>query len=391
MRLIAHFPTPREARELAQLLMQAGVECLWEQEGTGSQGASVWIVQEDDWLKASDIKRRYEQSPALLMEELNQMKGMAPPPLSITPPPTAPKEAPQPQKRLPLRRLKGTFFTSFLIALCSLLFWVTSNQEKEVILASGPLVYQNHFGPLMRWSLYDYPRTFEEVSEVLLRYGVKTEKQLSSLPIDGKRALRQAEALPFWKGLIDFALMEKQGKAVDLAKVPMFEKISKGEMWRFVTPVLLHGSLLHLLFNLSLLWVVSKQIELCIGIWRLVVLFVLTAIFSNTCQYIISGPIFIGLSGVIAGMVGFIWMRQKRAPWEGYPLPRSLIRFVLFFIVALAALDLISFLLRFFALANLSTEVANGAHIAGLLIGMVLARCQLFARPSGRRMLPENR
>ncbi len=390
MRLIAHFPTPREARELSQLLMQAGVECLWEQDGAGVHGASVWIVQEDDWLKASDIKRLYENDPTLVMRELDaeQVK----PPVAPTNSSTAAVEPPQQRRRPPpLRHFRYYLFTAFLLLLCTLFFGVTSSQEQQVVNSDGPLVYQNHFGSLMRATLYDYPRTFEEVSEILLLYHVKTEKQLATLPSDAKRALRQAEALPFWRGLYDFALLEKQGKRIDLAKVPMFEKIGKGEVWRFLTPALLHGSLLHLLFNLGLLWLVSRQIELCIGVFRLALLFVLTALFSNTCQYLMGGPIFVGLSGVVAGMVGFIWMRQKRAPWEGYPLPRSLVRFILFFIFALCALDFISFLLRFFSLANLSTEVANSAHVGGLLAGIVLARCKLFARPSWRRMVPEKK
>jgi len=93
-----------------------------------------------------------------------------------------------------------------------------------------------------------------------------------------------------------------------------------------------------------------------------------------------SGPDFLGFSGVVIGMAGFIWMRQRQAPWEGYPLQKATVMFILFFVAAMFALELLVFFLRLFNIGNLSASIANTAHIIGGLCGMVLGRFSFFSR-----------
>ena len=101
-----------------------------------------------------------------------------------------------------------------------------------------------------------------------------------------------------------------------------FEKIRQGEVWRLFTPCLLHFDFLHILFNMAWLWILGKQIEERIHWKKLGLLILIVGIVSNTAQYLVSGPSFLGFSGIVVGMAGFIWMRQRNAPWEGYPLSR---------------------------------------------------------------------
>ena len=130
------------------------------------------------------------------------------------------------------------------------------------------------------------------------------------------------------------------------------------------------------------LWILGRQLEQRLSLPKMFLMILIIGVLSNVVQYIMGGPIFLGFSGIVVGMVGFIWMRQKLAPWEGYPLQRPVILFIVVFVAAMLALELISLSLQFFHLVQLSANIANSAHIAGGIIGMLLARLRFFARRS---------
>ena len=80
-------------------------------------------------------------------------------------------------------------------------------------------------------------------------------------------------------------------------------------------------------------------------------------------------------------MVGFIWMRQKMAPWEGYPLNPTIVRFVVIYVVILLVLEMVLFGLNFFHISlRFYVNIANTAHIIGGLTGVMLARLPFFSR-----------
>jgi GlpG protein len=127
-------------------------------------------------------------------------------------------------------------------------------------------------------------------------------------------------------------------------------------------------------------WILLKQIEERLSKWKICLLILLIGVISNTCQYLISGPYFLGFSGVAVGLAGFIWMRQKKAPWEGYPLQKGTILFLLFFVVAMFALELFTFGLQLFTAVKITPSIANTAHIVGGLAGMLFGRFSFFGR-----------
>jgi GlpG protein len=126
------------------------------------------------------------------------------------------------------------------------------------------------------------------------------------------------------------------------------------------------------------MWVLGKQIETHISKTRFLILIVIIGIFSNICQYLMNGPYFLGLSGVILGMAGFIWMRQKIAPWEGYTLPKTTLLFLLIFVLGMIGLQVISFVMEISG-KNFVFNIANTAHVAGALMGMGLGRLSFFS------------
>ncbi|MAD75787.1 MAG: rhomboid family intramembrane serine protease GlpG [Rheinheimera sp.] len=132
------------------------------------------------------------------------------------------------------------------------------------------------------------------------------------------------------------------------------------QLWRWFTPALLHFSATHLVFNLLWWLLLGSALERQFGSIRLLNFTVLTAVISNAAQFFLVGTNFGGLSGVVYALFGFCWLSQKR-----YPRPRPLISDAL-------AMFMVVWLLLGFA-DVLWISMANWAHLAGLLAGLMLA------------------
>lgn len=82
------------------------------------------------------------------------------------------------------------------------------------------------------------------------------------------------------------------------------------------------------------------------------------ALVSNTVQYLYGGSIYFGgMSGVVYGLFGYIWMWQLFYPQKGLSLPGALIFFLLLTLVIMTAINL--------------EFIADEAHIGGLLAGVL--------------------
>ncbi|TEW54224.1 rhomboid family intramembrane serine protease GlpG [Psychromonas sp. RZ22] len=132
------------------------------------------------------------------------------------------------------------------------------------------------------------------------------------------------------------------------------------QSWRFITPAFLHFSLLHIVFNLLWWWQLAGLVETHQGKQRLLLLFVFSAIASNLAQFFLVGPYFGGLSGAVYGLVGYCWLYGSLNKQSHVQLPNSMFIFLLGWL-ALGFVDL------------LPANVANYAHLVGLLAGLILA------------------
>lgn len=139
-------------------------------------------------------------------------------------------------------------------------------------------------------------------------------------------------------------------------------EIMRGEIWRIFTPVFIHLSVFHLLFNMYFLWLLGNTIERTKGSFRFLVYCLLTAAGAHFTQYFIVDAGFSGISGVVYGLFGFLWMKQMVAPEEGYFVPDML----------LAQLLIWLFLGISGVLDAWGLPIANGAHFGGLLAGMLI-------------------
>ena len=113
-------------------------------------------------------------------------------------------------------------------------------------------------------------------------------------------------------------------------------------------------------FNTMWWWQLGGCIEKSLGRITLVNLFLVSAIASNLGQFMVSGPYFGGLSGVVYALVGFIWWLGWLAPEKGLSLSKPIIGFLLFWLV-LGFVDL------------LPVNTANTAHLLGLISGCLMA------------------
>jgi GlpG protein len=235
------------------------------------------------------------------------------------------------------------------------------------------------FPAVARVLLYDYPHYFELRDQLLKLYTKKDIEQKKSPSAAALALYEEIKKTPVWMGAYDLILNSARNKAPLAPQGPLFEKISQGEVWRLVTPALLHLGFLHIFFNALWFILLSNQIEYRIGWWRSLLLMILVAIISNTAQYLMSGPFFLGLSGIVTGQAGFIWARQQKAPWEGYLLNRFTLIFLGVFVLAMFFLSLLFFFLQLLGKTTQPFIIANTAHLTGALVGYILGRMRFFA------------
>ena len=146
-------------------------------------------------------------------------------------------------------------------------------------------------------------------------------------------------------------------------------EIRGGEIWRLITPAFLHFSLFHIVFNLLWIWEFGRLIEARHGITGLLILFAIIGIIANLAQYFVSGPRFGGMSGVVYGFFGYLWIQGKFNPTFPYQLNPALVYLLLgFFVLCWSGILELLFDLR----------VANTAHTFGLLSGIAPAFLLIF-------------
>lgn len=140
--------------------------------------------------------------------------------------------------------------------------------------------------------------------------------------------------------------------------------IVRGEVWRLVTPIFLHFSGIHIVFNVWALAAIGTLIEYRRGTLVLGVLVLLSAIASNVGQYIylleVNRPqvLFGGMSGVVYALFGYVWMKGRHEPEQGMILHPSSVQTMLFWLVL--------------CMTGLVGNIANAAHVIGLVVGILI-------------------
>lgn len=230
--------------------------------------------------------------------------------------------------------------------------------------------------------IYENPEAFRYAYQFDQAYQSAENRAAFLESPEAMQKFHQFQEIPYWHGIYQTYMVPSQtfrSLNKSFALKPSFEQIKGGEVWRLVTPSLLHANLFHILFNLIWFVFLGNQIERRIGKWKLFLFLFLVALISNTAQYLMTGPNFLGLSGVIMGMAGFIYIRQSKAPWEGYSIQRPTLYFLAFYVLALLALQTVSFGMELAGKTGIAPNIANTGHVIGALVGLGLGSLNFFA------------
>ena len=115
------------------------------------------------------------------------------------------------------------------------------------------------------------------------------------------------------------------------------EAIKAGELWRLITPILLHGSPLHILFNMYALFILGRGLEQQYGHERFLELYLIAGFAGNVASFVFSANSSIGASTAIFGLISAqtIFVIQNRQLY-GKRANSALINNVLIIVVNLA-------------------------------------------------------
>lgn len=153
---------------------------------------------------------------------------------------------------------------------------------------------------------------------------------------------------------LDFRMQDLSGRWDGLLVM-----LQTGQFWRLISPDFIHFSILHLIFNALMIWVLGGQLELRKGSVVLLKLVLFVSVFSNLAQLLSSHYLFGGLSGVVYGLFGYTWLWRKQG--ADVFMPDAFWNFALIWLV-------VGFtpLTEWLGIGRM----ANAAHLGGLLAGL---------------------
>jgi GlpG protein len=136
---------------------------------------------------------------------------------------------------------------------------------------------------------------------------------------------------------------------------PGAPEIRAGEVWRLFTPMFIHGGWIHLIFNMMWVLQIGTQIEREVGSLFLLVFTLVVAALCHISQFLISGPLFVGFSGVVYGYLGYAWMMTKYKPSQNFQLSSDTVAMMLIWLGL--------------CIVGIIPNVANAEHLTGLALG----------------------
>ncbi|MBA2728994.1 MAG: rhomboid family intramembrane serine protease [Parachlamydiaceae bacterium] len=407
MRLLATSQEREKSIVLSEYLSNVGIENQlevvneqdWGNNDFGIATYSIWVTDEDLFEKAQNISNAYYANPTAreyhetkpIIPELN-----SPPTLSIDDDETFYEKRKRTTRPVPWSKEPIGLITLYFLFGCCLLFFMTeisaptypktvspSNETAppftETVSPSLPSI-PIFFSDLKKDLLFDYPEAYKIIDKLVKIYGIDKLQNLEDLPKEGVALLNQFYNTPYWRGYYDEAFKYlKNPSGFKPSNAPMFERIKQGEFWRLFSPALLHGDFFHILFNMMWLAVIGRQLEQRMGRMRYLLFILITGIIANIIQYLVGGSNFLGFSAILCAMLTFVWVRQRRSPWEGYQLERSTFGFMMFFLFTMLAIQVTSFYTEIAFGQAIAPPIANTGHMTGLLLGYILGHFNFFA------------
>lgn len=145
-------------------------------------------------------------------------------------------------------------------------------------------------------------------------------------------------------------------------------EVRAGEVWRLVTPILVHFGWIHLLCNSLMILSLGSLLEARLGSFYLLGFVMATAVVPNLAQFVIMrSEMFGGISGVAFALAGYAWMRGKHDPFSGIAMPSQNVTMLMIYFVWCWMEQF--HLLGSESILGTGARVANVVHTAGLAMG----------------------
>jgi GlpG protein len=149
--------------------------------------------------------------------------------------------------------------------------------------------------------------------------------------------------------------------------------IKQGELWRTITPIFIHFGPMHLIFNMIMVYQLGSLVEDRRGTVRMALMVLTIAIVSNLFQALVpqdwgGGVYFGGMSGVLYGIFGYLFIKSRWEPELGMRIPQSTVVILILWM-----------LLGFSGVLDelIGGNIANWAHGIGFITGVVIAAVPL--------------
>ena len=138
------------------------------------------------------------------------------------------------------------------------------------------------------------------------------------------------------------------------------EFILQGQLWRLITPILLHGSFLHILMNMYALLIIGPVVERSYGWRRYLALYLLAGAFGNVLSFLLTAEPSLGASTSIFGLIAAqaIYVYRNRT-FFGRAAQPMLINIAIVIIINLTI--------------GLIPGIDYWGHVGGLIGGLIFA------------------
>ncbi len=158
--------------------------------------------------------------------------------------------------------------------------------------------------------------------------------------------------------------------------------IKQGQVWRLLTPIFVHYGIMHIVFNMYMLYQLGGLVEEYYGSNCLALIVLFTGVISVTVSSLMPFRLIIplggdggtpygaGMSGVLFGILGYLWAKMLWDASNAVPLNPNTILILLIWL----GLGVFGVLDRM-----LGANIDNWAHAVGLLSGMAAGYLSRFS------------
>jgi rhomboid protease GluP len=139
------------------------------------------------------------------------------------------------------------------------------------------------------------------------------------------------------------------------------ELIAGGQVWRLLTPVLLHGSIMHIGFNMYALYLFGRRLERYYGHGRFLILYLISGFAGNVISMMFTESPSLGASTAIFGLLSAqgVFIYQNRALFGNQSRQ------------ALQSIIMVALVNLFIGLSL--PGIDNWGHIGGLVAGLIFS------------------